>query len=58
MEVNTLMQISSADDVKKRKHKESFCPEEFAHKFSSKQDLHTYMKEHRKCNLTTLIELI
>ena len=51
---NQEMQISSADEVKKRKYRESFCPEEFTHKFSSKQDLHIYMSEHRKCDLTTL----
>ena len=33
---NQEMQISSADEVKKRKYRESFCPEEFTHKFSSK----------------------
>ena len=51
---NKEMQISSADPARKRKYKESFCPEELTHKFSSKQDLYTYMSEHRKCDLNTL----
>ena len=42
------MYLSSANAAKKRSHRESFCPEEFTHKFSSKQDLHIYMSEHRK----------
>ena len=45
---NQEMQISSADPAKKRKFRESFCPEEFSNKFSSKQDLYSYMSEHRK----------
>ena len=54
---NKEMQISSADPTRKRKYKESFCPEEFTHKFSSKQDLHIYMSEHRKYNLSTLTDV-
>ena len=51
---NQEMQISSHDQVRKRKFRESFCPEEFTHKFSSKQDLHIYMSEHRKSDPSTL----
>ena len=50
------MYISSADPAKKRKYRESFCPQEFTHKFSSKQDLHIYMSEHRKYDLKTLTD--
>ena len=52
------MYISSADPAKKRKYRESFCPEEFTHKFSSKQDLHIYMSEHRKWDLSSLTEVV
>ena len=48
------MYISSSDPAKKRKYKESFCPQEFTHKFSSKQDLHIYMSEHRKYDIKAL----
>ena len=52
------MYISSANPAKKRSYRESFCPEEFTHKFSSKQDLHIYMSEHRKWDLSILTEII
>ena len=52
------MYLSSANPAKKRSYRESFCPEEFTHKFSSKQDLHIYMSEHRKYNLNTLINVL
>ena len=52
------MYLSSANTAKKRSHRESFCPEEFTHKFSSKQDLHIYMSEHRKWDLSSLTEVV
>ena len=55
---NKEMQISSADPARKRKYKESFCPEELTHKFSSKLDLYTYMSEYRKCDLPTLTTIV
>ena len=55
---NQEMQISSADPAKKRKFRESFCPEEFSNKFSSKQDLYSYMSEHRKCKVSPLTKVV
>ena len=52
------MYLSSANTAKKRSYRESFCPEEFTHKFSSKQDLHIYMSEHRKWDLSNLTEVV
>ena len=52
------MYLSSANTAKKRSYRESFCPEEFTHKFSSKQDLHIYMSEHRKWDLYILNEVV
>ena len=51
---NQEMKLVSHEPAKKRKFRQSFCPEEFTTKFSSKQDLYTYMSEHRKCDLNTL----
>ena len=51
---NQEMKLVSHEPAKKRKFKQSFCPEEFTTKFSSKQDLYTYMSEHRKCDKIAL----
>lgn len=45
---NQEMTNMSITQNKKRKFREAICPMELTHKFSSKQDLHIYMSEHRK----------
>ena len=48
---NHEMKNMSVSQNKKRKYRESFSPFELTQKFSSKQDLHIYMSEHRKYSL-------
>ena len=47
---NHEMKNMSLAQNKKRKYRELITPHELTHKFSSKQDLHIYMSEHRKSN--------
>ena len=51
---NTEMLLTSNEPASKRTYKQTFCPEEFTNKFSSKQDLYTYMSEFRKYDPHTL----
>ena len=39
----------------KRKYRALITPHELTHRFSSKQDLHIYMSEHRKYGFTLVL---